>query len=408
MKRKAFARKVKYLIKQPVRFAAKDWALGFAFPRTYAKMVAKYDVDPRRALFLDVKSRQMPDSFPLVMAYLKGAYDIESTFVGLGQNENAGWVEYYKRCLALMGELARAKYVFVCDACDVLSCLPLRPETKAVQLWHACGAFKKFGMSTADKIFGGSRREKERHPFYENLSLVTVSSAEVCWAYREAMVLDQTPDVVQPLGVSRTDVFFDATFLAEARAIVETAVPSISNRKVILYAPTFRGRVGEATGPDALDIEALAAALSDDYVLLIKHHPYVKKPPAIPAGCEHFAFMVPQVPTDILMAAADVCISDYSSIVFEYSLLDRPMAFFAYDLEEYDDWRGFYYNYDELTPGPVLRSTEEVLDYLLNLDERFDAAALAVFREKFMAACDGRATERICRAVMGDESVSPV
>lgn len=400
MAKETFVHKVKRLAKRPVRFVAKDWALGFAFPRAYVKAVASCEVDPKKALFLDVKSMRMPDSFPLVMSYLAGAYDMDCKFIGLGQNEFVGWVEYYRRCLALMDELARARYVFVCDACDVLSCVPLRPETKAVQLWHACGAFKKFGMSTADKIFGGSRREKERHPFYENLSLVTVSSPEVCWAYREAMVLDDAPDVVQPLGVSRTDVFYDEAFIAEARAIVEAVIPSAAGRKIILYAPTFRGRVGEAEGPDALDIEAFSAALSNDYVLLVKHHPFVKKPPVIPTNCADFAFLVPQVPTDFLMAAADVCISDYSSIVFEYSLLDRPLLFFAYDLEEYDDWRGFYYDYHELTPGPVLKTTDEVLDFLLHMHERFDYAELAKFREKFMASCDGHATERICKAVV--------
>ena len=400
MAKETLAHKAKRLAKRPVRFVAKDWALGFAFPRAYARAAAACAINPNKALFLDVKSTRMPDSFPLVMSYLKGAYNIECTFVGLGQNESIGWFAYYKRCLALMDELAHAKYVFVCDACDVLSCVPLRSETKAVQLWHACGAFKKFGMSTADKIFGGSRREKERHPFYENLSLVTVSSPEVCWAYREAMVLEDAPDIVRPLGVSRTDVFYDKAFLTEARAIVDMAVPEASNRKVILYAPTFRGRVGEAEGPDELDIHALAAALSDEYVLLVKHHPFVKKLPAIPEGCSDFAFHVPQVPTDILMAAADVCISDYSSIVFEYSLLGRPLVFFAYDLDEYDDWRGFYYDYHELTPGPVLKTTGEVLDYLQHLDERFDPSEIDAFRTKFMAACDGHATERICRTIV--------
>lgn len=70
---------------------------------------------------------------------------------------------------------------FLNDASNVVSCLPLREGTTVVQLWHGCGAFKKWGMSTADLIFGGSRDEILRHPFYKNLSLVTVSSPEVVW-----------------------------------------------------------------------------------------------------------------------------------------------------------------------------------------------------------------------------------
>ena len=90
----------------------------------------------------------------------------------------------------------------------------------------------------------------------------------------------------------------------------------------------------------------------------------------------------------------------YSSVVFEYSLTLRPMCFFAYDLEEYGDWRGFYYPYEEMTPGPVVRTTREVADYAKATAETFDDAEIRVFRDKFMSACDGHATERIVQAVM--------
>jgi CDP-ribitol ribitolphosphotransferase len=77
------------------------------------------------------------------------------------------------------------------------------------------------------------------------------------------------------------------------------------------------------------------------------------------------------------------------------------MAFFAYDLDDYNDWRGFYYNYDELTPGPVCRSTEEIIDYIRSIGERFDPLEVAAFRERFMGSCDGHATERIEELVFG-------
>ena len=71
------------------------------------------------------------------------------------------------------------------------------------------------------------------------------------------------------------------------------------------------------------------------------------------------------------------------------------MIFFAYDRENYCDWRGFYYDYDELTPGPVCRTNEEMIQYIENIDERLDREQVARFREKFMGACDGKATGRI-------------
>ena len=92
---------------------------------------------------------------------------------------------------------------------------------------------------------------------------------------------------------------------------------------------------------------------------------------------------------------SDVCISDYSSLIFEYSLLERPILFLAHDLEDYYDWRGFYYPFEEMAPGPVATNTGEVVEYLLHLERRFDRRKVARFRERFMSSCDGHATERV-------------
>jgi len=401
MSKKAQSGQAKRQMKRIVSNLAKDWALGVAFPRAYERAVRNTSVDSSKVLFLDLKSATMPDAFDLMFERV-AASGYDAQFVGLGQNEGVGWVAYYRRCLELMPDLAAAAYVFLADANDVVSCVKLRPETKVVQLWHACGAFKKFGVSTADLKFGGTRKEVERHPFYRNLSLVTVSSPEVEWAYREAMMLEDTPEVVRALGVSRTDSFFKEGFVEHARQQIEQAVPQVAGKRILFYAPTFRGKASEATGPDSFDIAAAKKQLGDSWVLLIKHHPFVKRTPLIPPGCDDFAISVKDLPTDVLMGAADALMTDYSSVVFEFSLFDRPMLFFAYDIEEYDDWRGFYYDYNEMTPGPVLSTTQEVIDAVANVDDWFNAdgrACVQDFRAKFMSACDGHATTRICEAV---------
>lgn len=383
------------------KWLVKDIMLGRVLPKRYERATARTQVDPKLALFVNGKLETVPDAFEIIMPYLEQRYGIQAKFVGLGQ-QVVGYRTYLTRCQDFIDELACAAYVFLEDANDIVSCVPLRPETKAVQLWHACGAFKKWGMSTSELKFGNTAANIERHPFYANLSLVTVSSPEVAWAYREAMNLEDTPDVVQATGVSRTDVYFDEGFAQASREWLHAKFPHIGQRKVVLYAPTFRGPTRQAKAPDALDIAELRAAIGQEYALVIKHHPFVKDLPVIPAGCEDFAALAGAAdPTDALMVAADALVTDYSSVVFECSLLARPMAFFAYDLDDYNDWRGFYYDYDEMTPGPVVRTTADLADYLGNLDARFDAAEVAAFRAKFMSACDGHATERICQQVVG-------
>ena len=375
------------------------------FPLGYKHYIKGKKIKRKKAVFVEVRFDEITDSFRLVYDRMKAdGFDVHEQFI---ENIKPGKWGYIKRCLRMLEDISDAHYVFLNDACNVTSCIPLRKGTKIYQLWHACGAFKKFGMSTAELIFGDNRKSLEKYPNYGNLSYVTVSSPEVIWAYEEAMNLKDTKTQVVATGVSRTDVFFDQHFIEQSKAAVYSVCPAAENKKIILYAPTFRGRVAKAESPDCLDIPAMKRALGDEYVLLIKHHPFVKQPPVVPEDCADFAMDVTKsLEIDQLLCASDVCVSDYSSLIFEYSLFERPMIFFAYDLDDYFDWRGFYYNYDELTPGPVVQETEEIIDYIRHLDARFDQAQVHAFKEKFMSSCDGHATDRIMALVLNSANRS--
>lgn len=359
------------------------------------KNAAKAPVDENKVVFVEVRLPYITNSFEVIFDELANNYDynIHTHFL---RNNQCPRAEYRKRCLNAVEDIATAKYVFVNEASNALSAMPLRPETKIIQLWHGCGAFKKFGMSTADLLFGESRKQQLAHPFYKNYSLVTVSSPEVIWAYNEAMNIDENSDIVQATGSSRTDIFYDDAFIQSCYDHLYEVMPQAKGKKVILYAPTFRGRVAHAKTPDMLNIKMFYDYLGDDYVLLFKHHPLVKHPTPIPPEYSHFAVnMGETMGIEELLCVADVCISDYSSLVFEYSLFEKPLIFFAYDLDEYFDWRGFYYDYFELAPGPVVKTNFEIIDYIQNIDTRFDKKAIQDFRYKFMRSCDGHATQRI-------------
>ena len=363
------------------------------YPRCYRKY-AMQPVNPKKVVFIEPRYNVLSDSYRLLYNKLeKEGYEL---YVSYLRNIIPGYKGYLERCFDMVRMVADAGYVFLNDSNDIFSTLPLRPETRTANVWHACGAFKKFGMSTSDKIFGASRETLEKYPNYKNLELVTVSSSEIVWAYEEAMNLKHEDNIVRPAGVSRTDVFYDPEFIQSARDEVLKVFPEIGDRKIILYAPTFRGRTKSATTPDCLDVAAFAQHFSKDYVLLLKHHPMVKNRPLIDPEYADFAKDVTtDLNIDTLLCVSDICISDYSSLIFEYSLFERPMIFYAYDLDDYFDWRGFYYKYDEMTPGPIFKTNEEMIDYIEHVDERFDREEVRVFKEKFMGACDGHATDRI-------------
>ena len=391
-----FMANVKKQMRRIVRNAAKDFGLGWRVPRAY-RQAAKQPIDFRKVLFLESSLEALPESFKALFARFEADPRFDAVFVSLGKHR-VDANTYLRNCEAFAREAATACVIFLNDASDVVSCLPLRHETYVIQLWHACGAFKRFGMSTADSDYGLSREDIERHPFYENLSLVTVSSPEVEWAYVEAMHLESREDIVQPLGVSRTDVFFDEEFHEQAFRHLFDEVPEAMGKRIVLYSPTYRGDMSCARAPETPDLAVLKQALGDEFIILIKHHPMVNELPTIPAECTDFAFEVSmRLPIDELLVTSDMLVTDYSSVIFEFSLFNRPMVFFAPDLEEYIDDRNFYYDFNSMTPGPVVSTSAELAECLAHLahDANRPLDKVRDFRQLFMSSCDGHATDRI-------------
>ena len=371
------------------------------YPKTYKKY-SSLPVDERKVVFVEIRLPKLTNSFKLLYdtIYRNYDFDIHCHFL---RNTYVTRRQYRKNCQEMVKDIATAKYVFFDEATNVNGCFKMREETVVTQLWHGCGAFKKFGYSTADAIFGATREMMDKYPFNRNYTTVTVSSPEVIWAYEEAMQYSRESGVVKALGSSRTDIFYDGEFVEKAFENLYQIMPQAKGKKIILYAPTFRGRVAKATTPKVLIPEFMKYELGDEYVLLLKHHPLVRKRPEITEYCSDFAMDVTDTMTiEDLLCVADICISDYSSLVFEYSLFERPMIFLAHDLEEFFDWRGFYYDYYELAPGPIVKNTTEVIEYIKNIESLYDRKRVHLFRKKFMSACDGHATERIMADAFGD------
>ena len=384
---------LKPLLRIPKRLM-REFCLSVWYPRVYRR-AARQPLVPGKVVFVEVREPKLSDSFKLMHECLQREPQLSLSVLFLGESR-VRYTQYHRNCLAMLREIATAPYVFLNDASNVVSCVPLREGSQVVQLWHGCGAFKKWGMSTADLIFGLTAKDLKEYPNYKNLDYVTVSSPEVSWAYVEAMDLSDRPETVVPLGISRSDIFYDEAFKKKAFEKLYALMPSAKGKKVILYAPTFGGRVAKAKTPEMLDVGMFKAELGDEYVLIFKHHPFVKKPMEIERADSDFAQdLTDACEIEELLCVADICISDYSSLVFEYALFEKPMIFFSYDISEYFDWRGFYYDYDEMTPGPIVKDSQELIRTIKEIDADFDPAEVAAFREKFMSACDGKATARI-------------
>ena len=298
---------------------------------------------------------------------------------------------------------AQCKCVFITDNFDPVYAHQPKKGTRVIQLWHACGAFKKWGYSTLDLPWGGKREDMLRFPMHNTYTDVFVSSEAVIPCYAEAFRCSERR--VKAFGTPRTDIYFDSDFVAAQRDELLKSFPEIGDRKIILYAPTFRGNSPEqAYNEKPLDYAKMKEAFGKDYALVLKLHPFTaKKFGMTEEEKEKYGDFVfdgsNSLKIETALCAADILIADYSSLIFEYSLLGKPMLFYAYDLEQYEHDRSFYFDYKSFVPGKIVIDNDEIIEAIRSGDFREDR--IPAFREKFMGACDGECVRRIAEyAVM--------
>ncbi|MBQ9983252.1 MAG: CDP-glycerol glycerophosphotransferase family protein [Lachnospiraceae bacterium] len=355
-------------------------------------------VDEHKIIFVENHGELLSENYPYLMELFQcRGYETKVHYLKMNLS---GWGAIVGRSIKLIWDISNAKAIFLNESNSLFGMFTLRNETKLIQVWHACGAFKKWGFSVADKQFGEDKKTLQQYSGHRNYDLVCVSGEAVCWAYEEAFGLSKDVSVVKPMGVSRTDVYYSDEKKALAKQRLEPYKEWIGGRKIVLYAPTFRGDIKTAFTPDVFDVKELSR-FSERYVFFIKQHPFVKQPYSVPKECEEYCREIRgELSTEELLMVADVLITDYSSIIFEYALMRKPMIFFSHDLDAYYDERGFYYPYDTFVPGPIVKTMRELVRQIETI-ENFDKEKVERFVDAYMSGCDGNATKRIVEYVIG-------
>ncbi len=323
----------------------------------------------------DDLSRRHPE-IPIAVLARRPARGLRGRVEALGQAVTAG---YY---------LATSRVFIVDDYFFPIYVVHPRQGTTIIQTWHACGAFKKVGYSLLDKSFGADEELTRRVRIHSNYDVCLVASKASAPHYAEAF--GQPLERFEwRLGIPRTDVFFGEERLARTRDAVRRRYGLPDGRRVILYAPTFRGdTITSARATDDLDLDLLHDTLGADHVVLVRLHPFIRSRTVIGPSLAGFAIDVSDHP-DIneLMLVSDVLVTDYSSAIFEYALLTRPMVFFAPDYEAYERERGFYFDYRTGVPGPIFETTAELAAYLRA--GVFDLDRVERFRDESFDVADG-------------------
>lgn len=288
--------------------------------------------------------------------------------------------------------LLTSKVIVTDDYVRYLRFTKLRPEQKLIQIWHACGAFKKFGLDAFSLL--SPEQEMLTHNQY---TLVSVSAENVRKHYAGAFGIPV--EKVKPLGVPRTDKLLDSNETAKIREKFFSKHPELKGKKLYLYAPTFREIKGKVAPFDPkIDFEALDRSLSDDEVFIINLHPLMKDDYLAGKSVSKVLDLSAEA-SSALLCSSDVLITDYSSIIYDASLLDLPTVFYCPDNETYE--RDFYLNYPDDLPGEIVTDSEKLLDMCRKALSSPDVEKIKAFKKNQMGACDGNSSERVAEIIRG-------
>ncbi|HET6818444.1 MAG TPA: bifunctional glycosyltransferase family 2 protein/CDP-glycerol:glycerophosphate glycerophosphotransferase [Mycobacteriales bacterium] len=275
---------------------------------------------------------------------------------------------------------------------------PKRRGTKYLQTWHG-SPYKAMGFDQPQLQFGPADKRAEFAAGVGRWTHFCVQSPFADDTFRRAF---RHSAKSLPSGYPRNDPLlrYDAAAVKDLRAQLELP----DDRQIVLYAPTFRDsdRVTRTRSGLRLNLARLSELVGDRCYLLVRAH-YLDRG-SVPTRYSSFARDVSDYPdTTELLLLADGLITDYSSVMFDYALLRRPMLFYAYDLELYNQTRGSYFDLETEAPGPVVKTEDGVAEWLSDFRTPHLAYAerLERFVDKFCTYETGHASEDVVREFFG-------
>lgn len=262
-----------------------------------------------------------------------------------------------------------------------------------INTWHGYGPFK-----LAEGAVNTDEESRERYRKSNASSdLFLTASRFYTQVYRDSFFYEGE---VMECGAPRNDLFFANNMIKDS---VYEKLGILSDKKIVLYAPTFREDTAGSFKKYDIDMkrvrDALEKRFGGEYILIYRFHHYLydmgMPPNFYPDGID--ATYYPDIQE--LLVSADVVITDYSSLMWDFSLQRRPVFLYQNDEKNYENDRGFYSPVSEW-PYPRAYSQDELVDAILNFDNDRYIKKLNIFFEKYGSCDDGNSTERVVRRIM--------
>ena len=334
----------------------------------YRKKYHKHVNDPKVILFMSEQSDKLGGNLMAVYNRMLNRKLDKEYILQRSARLASSQKQSQKSWMELIKKLAMSDIVFLDDHAPILDWLKLDSDTEVIQLWHAGAGFKSSGYSRWGHI--GCPAPSSAHRQYK---YGIAGSKNIAHFFSEVWGINT--ENVLPTGMPRIDEYLDDKYREAKTQELYQKYTICKGKKVILFAPTYRGKNRKtAYYPyELINFERLYELCGNEYVVLFKMHPWVSESvPISPSYKDKFIDVGDYPNINDLFYITDLLITDYSSNIFEYSLMRKPMLFFAFDKIQYSFSRGFHRAYEASAPGKVCYTFDELLNAIEKKDFEYE------------------------------------
>ena len=352
--------------------------LALFYPFTFL-----FRVHQNRITFISLEHDNLSKDFKILHDELnaKQEYEIKPLLFKF-QPTFLGQLQYGLACIQQLFVLQSSKLVIIDYNNFVISKFLHRKEVKVLEIWHATAALKNFGNCV--------QRDYE----IKNYDYAIANSDFYKGVYAQAFNLPEENVLVT--GIPNNDKIFDDHFVQDTKVRLLEKYPVLANKKVITYAPTFRGRISTYFKEAKIDLARVHQALGEDYVIIYKAHPLISG--SAYENNPHVLF-IEEEPISSIFCITDVLITDYSAIAVDWMVFDKPIIAYVPDFKSYSKKPGLTIDYLQEFPGAVTFNEGELIQALQATDSTSYQKERALFFKKTYNYCDGKATERVLKVI---------
>ena len=375
--------------------------------KLYNKVFIKLPINKKRVMFESFLGRNVSGNpkylyEQMIKDGLDNKYDLIWILNNIDEPINGSGKKVKRKTLKYYYYMATSKYwIFNCRQADEII---KRKENIYLQTWHGT-PLKKLAMDMDNVNMAGQTDINEyKEKFYNNsrrwdyLLIQNDYSREI---FKKAFAFNKT--ILN--GYPANDILYTENN-KESIDKIKDKLNIPKNKKIILYAPTWRDdnfyKKGHYRMNIELDLDKMQKELGNEYIILLRMHYLITNNINI-EKYKGFVYDYSQgYDIQELYLVSDILITDYSSVMFDYSNLNRPIIFFTYDIEQYRDaLRGFYFDFEEEAPGPLVVDTEGVIECLKSIDDinKQYKNKKEKFYNKFCHIDDGNKAKEILDAI---------